>query len=96
MSAQTRVDERAVATTPDREIVIRRTLDAPRELVFEVWTDPRHLPHENVAAHHPCGAGTTAATQVRLEPLPPRPPCQDCVPVSVPPFAVSVPLYSVR
>lgn len=37
--------DQAVATTPDREIVVRRTLDAPRELVFAVWTDPKHLPH---------------------------------------------------
>jgi len=37
--------DQAVATTPDREIIIRRTLDAPRELVFRVWTDPGHLPH---------------------------------------------------
>jgi uncharacterized protein YndB with AHSA1/START domain len=27
----------------DREIVITRLLDAPPELVFEVWTDPRHV-----------------------------------------------------
>jgi uncharacterized protein YndB with AHSA1/START domain len=26
--------------TADREIVITRTLDAPRELVFDAWTDP--------------------------------------------------------
>lgn len=25
------------------EIVISRWLDAPRELVFEVWTDPKHI-----------------------------------------------------
>ena len=37
--------EQAIATTPDREIVITRMLDAPRELVFRVWTDPKHLPH---------------------------------------------------
>ena len=30
-------------TTMDREIVISRVLDAPRELVWEVWTDPRHV-----------------------------------------------------
>jgi uncharacterized protein YndB with AHSA1/START domain/uncharacterized glyoxalase superfamily protein PhnB len=30
-------------TTADREIVITRVLDAPRELVFKVWTDPKHL-----------------------------------------------------
>jgi len=31
--------------TSDREIVITRLLDAPRERVFEVWTDPRHSVH---------------------------------------------------
>lgn len=31
-------------TTPsDREIVITRTFDAPRELVFRVWTTPEHV-----------------------------------------------------
>src|SRR5262249_7435370 len=34
-----------LATTPDREIVIRRTLDAPRGLVFDAWTDPHHVAH---------------------------------------------------
>ena len=28
----------------DREIVITRVFDAPRELVFEAWTNPAHLP----------------------------------------------------
>ena len=28
-----------------REVVFKRLLDAPRELVWKVWTDPRHL-HE--------------------------------------------------
>jgi uncharacterized protein YndB with AHSA1/START domain len=27
----------------DREIVVTRTVDAPRALVFSAWTDPRHL-----------------------------------------------------
>ena len=49
MSAQARTQagppDQAIALTPDREIVIKRTLDAPRELVFAMWTDPRHLPH---------------------------------------------------
>lgn len=27
----------------DREIVITRRFDAPRELVFRAWTDPRHI-----------------------------------------------------
>jgi uncharacterized protein YndB with AHSA1/START domain len=31
-------------TTPsDREIVMTRVLDAPRRLVFEAWTDPKHV-----------------------------------------------------
>lgn len=29
--------------TADREIVTTRVFDAPRELVFEVWTNPQHL-----------------------------------------------------
>ena len=33
------------ANTADREIVITRVFDAPRELVFEAFTDPAHLPH---------------------------------------------------
>lgn len=28
----------------DREIVIARVFDAPRELVFDAWTKPEHLP----------------------------------------------------
>ena len=28
----------------DREIVITRVFDAPRELVFDAWTNPEHLP----------------------------------------------------
>jgi len=32
-------------TTPsDREIVVTRIVDAPRHLVFEAWTNPKHLP----------------------------------------------------
>jgi uncharacterized protein YndB with AHSA1/START domain len=33
-------------TAPDRRprgLVLSRVLDAPRELVWRVWTDPRHL-----------------------------------------------------
>jgi uncharacterized protein YndB with AHSA1/START domain len=29
----------------DQEIVMVRDLEAPRRLVFEAWTNPRHLPH---------------------------------------------------
>jgi uncharacterized protein YndB with AHSA1/START domain len=28
---------------PERELVITRIIDAPRELVFQAWTDPKHL-----------------------------------------------------
>ncbi len=31
------------SSTADREIVISRLINAPRELVFEVWTDVKHL-----------------------------------------------------
>ena len=31
--------------TTDREIVIERVIDAPRELVFEAFTEVRHLSH---------------------------------------------------
>ena len=33
-------------TTPsDRELVMTRVVDAPRPLVFDAWTSPKHLPH---------------------------------------------------
>jgi uncharacterized protein YndB with AHSA1/START domain len=32
-----------VTASSDREIVISRVLDAPRALVFAVWTDPKHV-----------------------------------------------------
>ncbi len=30
-------------TTSDREIIITRVFDAPRNLVFDAWTDPQHV-----------------------------------------------------
>jgi uncharacterized protein YndB with AHSA1/START domain len=30
-------------TTSDREIVVSRVFDAPRELVFDAWTDPEQV-----------------------------------------------------
>jgi uncharacterized protein YndB with AHSA1/START domain len=36
----------ATVTLPsDREIVITRTFDAPRTLVFDAWTKPEHIAH---------------------------------------------------
>jgi uncharacterized protein YndB with AHSA1/START domain len=34
---------RAAVRVADREIIITRTFNAPRELVFKAWTEPRHL-----------------------------------------------------
>jgi uncharacterized protein YndB with AHSA1/START domain len=38
-----RQERRAEPATADREIVISRIIDAPRELVFEAFTEVRHL-----------------------------------------------------
>lgn len=35
----------STATTADRQVVITRTFDAPRALVFEAWSKPEHLKH---------------------------------------------------
>lgn len=34
-----------VETPSDREIVMTRAFDAPRELVWEAWTSPEHVPN---------------------------------------------------
>jgi uncharacterized protein YndB with AHSA1/START domain len=34
-----------MSNTTDREIVATRILKAPREVVFEVWTNPKHVIH---------------------------------------------------
>ena len=44
------------AEPAERELVITRIFDAPRELVFKVWTDPRHArnwfgPKDHPATH---------------------------------------------
>jgi len=47
MTTATSGDQAASAegSTADREIVTTRLLDAPRERVFEAWTDPRQVGH---------------------------------------------------
>ena len=35
----------AAVEAAERELVITRIFDAPRELVFRAWTEPRHLVH---------------------------------------------------
>lgn len=37
--------KRNLSDTTDREIVVSRVFDAPRELVWAAWTDPRHVVH---------------------------------------------------
>jgi uncharacterized protein YndB with AHSA1/START domain len=39
MDAQTR----NASSTADREIIIERVFDAPRDLVWEAWTNPEHV-----------------------------------------------------
>lgn len=39
------MDERNANDAAAREIVIERTFDAPRELVWEAWTNPEHVVH---------------------------------------------------
>ena len=41
MAARTRV----AAEPTERVLVLHRVFDAPRELVFKAWTEPRHLAH---------------------------------------------------
>jgi uncharacterized protein YndB with AHSA1/START domain len=39
------LEQMAVAVSREHELVITRVFDAPRELVFECWTEPEHLQH---------------------------------------------------
>ena len=44
MAAQAQVGETTYTTPSDRELVTTRAFDAPRDLVWEAWTSPEHLP----------------------------------------------------
>src|SRR5260370_12893331 len=33
----------SIMTNEEQELVLTREFDAPRELVFKVWTDPKHV-----------------------------------------------------
>ena len=37
--------QKTVSSTPDQELSISRLINAPRELVWEVWTNPEHIKH---------------------------------------------------
>jgi uncharacterized protein YndB with AHSA1/START domain len=45
MGTASRVGTTTYATPSDREVVITRVVDAPRRLVWDVWTNPEHVPH---------------------------------------------------
>ncbi|MCU0564458.1 MAG: SRPBCC family protein [Desulfobacterales bacterium] len=37
---------------PDTDLSLTRTLAAPRQLIWDCWTNPRHIPHFFVPAPH--------------------------------------------
>lgn len=43
ISVEAKTDDHSRNDTSDRELIITRFLNAPRELVFEVWTNPEHI-----------------------------------------------------
>src|SRR5579883_1208765 len=45
MATGSEIGQTSFSTPSDREVVITRVFDAPRQLVWAAWTDPRHLPH---------------------------------------------------
>jgi uncharacterized protein YndB with AHSA1/START domain len=45
MTTANKVGATTFTTPSDREIVITRVFDAPRELVFDALTNPEHVPH---------------------------------------------------
>ncbi len=45
MVTAAKVGVTAYTTPSDREVVITRVVDAPRELVWKVWTNPEHIRH---------------------------------------------------
>jgi uncharacterized protein YndB with AHSA1/START domain len=45
MVTAAKVGVTAYTTPSDREVVITRVVDAPRELVWKAWTSPEHIPN---------------------------------------------------
>jgi uncharacterized protein YndB with AHSA1/START domain len=45
MAATNKVGVTTFTTPSDREFAMTRTFDAPRRLVFDAFTNPKHLPH---------------------------------------------------
>ncbi len=46
--------------TPQKKLVINRTFNAPREIVFKLWTDPKHVVQWWGPKHHP-------ATEMKMD-----------------------------
>ena len=44
MTTTSEVGKTTFTTPSDREVAMTRVFDAPRELVFEAWTSPEHVP----------------------------------------------------
>jgi uncharacterized protein YndB with AHSA1/START domain len=44
MTGGARTGVTTYATPSDREVVVTRVVDAPRRIVFDAWTNPKHVP----------------------------------------------------
>jgi uncharacterized protein YndB with AHSA1/START domain len=44
MTSPAKTGVTTIGTPTDREVVITRVVDAPRRLVFDAWTNPKHVP----------------------------------------------------
>jgi uncharacterized protein YndB with AHSA1/START domain len=44
MVTATKIGVTSYTTPTDKEVVITRVVDAPRRLVFDAWTNPKHIP----------------------------------------------------
>lgn len=45
MATTRRIGVTTFTTPSDRELVATRVVDAPRQLAWEMWTNPKHVPH---------------------------------------------------
>lgn len=54
------------STPSDRKIVSTRVFDAPRSLVFETWTDPKHVPQWMLGLVYPSKDARDAAMQTGM------------------------------
>jgi uncharacterized protein YndB with AHSA1/START domain len=42
--AEGKTTNNTITSVEDRELIINRVFNAPRELVYKTWTNPEHLP----------------------------------------------------